>query len=205
MLGNGAPRYTNFLNVIKDHLDSTFGNGAILLWILLKRLDIASIFKNFWSKSAVFCNFSQRRCKKNGAIKLSTLFKPLKMSGNGARTCICQKSHEKSFGCLNSKWRHFFLTIACFLAKKQQKSCIDLWKMAPFTKLDVIEYCTSFSTSFSRSKAHKNTILMLITWSQKKRQHFYIFDDFLGFCSNFLLKFIITLLKKWRHFSFWRL
>ena len=134
------------------------------------------------------------------------MFKPLEMSGNGARTCICPKNVMKSH--LDASIQNdaiFFLTIACFLAKKQQKSCIDLWKMAPFTKLDVIEYCTSFSTSFSRSKAHENTILMLITWSQKKRLHFYIFDDFLGFCSNFLLKFIITLLKKWRHFSFWRL
>ena len=143
---------------------------------------------------------------KNGVIKLSTLFKPLEMSGNGSRTCICPKNVMKShFDTWVQNGAIFFLTIACFLAKKQQKSCIDLWKMAPFTKLDVIEYCTSFSTSFSRSKAHKNTILMLITWSQKKRQLFYIFDDFLGFCSNFLLKFIITLLKKWRHFSFWRL
>ena len=134
------------------------------------------------------------------------MFKPLKMSGNGARTCICPKKVMKSHldawiqnGAIFSYYCLFFSK------KKQQKSCIDLWKMAPFTKLDVIEYCTSFSTSFSRSKAHENTILMLITWSQKKRQLFYIFDDFLGFCSNFLLKFIITLLKKWRHFSFWRL
>ena len=34
---------------------------------------------------------------------------------------LSKKSHEKSFGCLNSKWRHFFLTIACFLAKKTAK------------------------------------------------------------------------------------
>ena len=98
---------------------------------------------------------------------------------------LSKKCHEKSFGCLNSKWRHFFLTIACFLAKKQQKSCIDLWKMAPFTKLDVIEYCTSFSTSFSRSKHTKIQFWCSLHDLRKKGKFFTFLMTFWDFVAIF--------------------
>ena len=149
--------------------------------------------------------FTKKMLKKMAPLSFQRCLSRWKCQEMAPGHVSVQKMSWKVIWMLEFKMAPFFSYYCLFFSKKQQKSCIDLWKMAPFTKLDVIEYCTSFSTSFSRSKAHKNTILMLITWSQKKRLHFYIFDDFLRFCSNFLLKFIITLLKKWRHFSFWRL
>ena len=98
-----------------------------------------------------------------------------------------QKMSWKVIWMLEFKMAPFFSYYCLFFSKKTAKIMHRFMKNGAIYEVRCYWVLYQLFYIFFKIKSTRKWILMLITWSQKKRQLFYIFDDFLGFCSDFLL------------------